>query len=153
MKRLLKFVGQLGAVLILGGAIVGTASAAPLTPTRAQSNATGVATTTPIKHLVVIFDENVSFDHYFGTYPYATNPAGEPGFTAKGGTPSVNGLTQELLTNNPNSANPQLLSRAQALTCDQDHAYTDEQKAYDHGLVDQFVQSASGGSCTDKSTV
>ena len=26
-------------------------------------------TATPIKHLVVIFQENVSFDHYFGTYP------------------------------------------------------------------------------------
>jgi phospholipase C len=25
------------------------------------------ATTTPIKHMVVIFQENVSFDHYFGT--------------------------------------------------------------------------------------
>ncbi len=25
---------------------------------------------TPIQHLVVIFQENVSFDHYFGTYPY-----------------------------------------------------------------------------------
>jgi phospholipase C len=32
----------------------------------------------PIKHLVVIFDENISFDHYFGTYPNALNPAGEP---------------------------------------------------------------------------
>ena len=31
---------------------------------------------TPIKHLVVIFDENVSFDHYFGTYPYAANTDG-----------------------------------------------------------------------------
>jgi phospholipase C len=39
------------------------------------------ATSTPIKHLVVIFQENVSFDHYFGTYPNATNPAGEPSFT------------------------------------------------------------------------
>ena len=38
-------------------------------------------TTTPIKHLVVIFQENVSFDHYFGTYPNAANPAGEPPFT------------------------------------------------------------------------
>src|SRR5580658_9126172 len=27
-------------------------------------------TATPIRHLVVIFNENVSFDHYFGTYPY-----------------------------------------------------------------------------------
>lgn len=38
---------------------------------------TSPPTTTPIKHLVVIFQENISFDHYFGTYPYATNPAGE----------------------------------------------------------------------------
>ena len=28
-----------------------------------------VVTSTPIKHVVVIFDENISFDHYFGTYP------------------------------------------------------------------------------------
>ena len=49
-------------------------------------------TATPIQHLVVIFDENVSFDHYFGTYPYAANPPGEPAFHAKPGTPSVNGL-------------------------------------------------------------
>jgi hypothetical protein len=33
-------------------------------------------TTTPIKHLVVIFQENVSFDHYFGTYPKAANTSG-----------------------------------------------------------------------------
>ena len=31
-------------------------------------------TQTPIKHVVVIFFENISFDHYFGTYPFATNP-------------------------------------------------------------------------------
>ena len=30
-----------------------------------------LATKTPIKHIVVIFDENNSFDHYFGTYPSA----------------------------------------------------------------------------------
>ena len=52
----------------------------------------GGRTATPIKHLVVIFDENVSFDHYFGTYPYAQNNGGEYGFTAKRGTPQVNGL-------------------------------------------------------------
>jgi phospholipase C len=55
-------------------------------------------TTTPIKHLVVIYQENVSFDHYFGTYPNATNPAHEPVFRAAPGTPSVNGLTDGLLT-------------------------------------------------------
>src|SRR5579863_4080475 len=82
------------------------------------------STKTPIKHLVVIFQENVSFDHYFATYPKAENPAGEPRFTARDGTPTVNGLSGELLTNNPNGANPIRLDRSQALTCDNDHDYT-----------------------------
>src|SRR5579872_6480299 len=33
-------------------------------------------TTTPIKHGIVIFQENCSFDHYFGVYPHATNSRG-----------------------------------------------------------------------------
>jgi phospholipase C len=33
------------------------------------------STATPIKHVVVIFGENISFDHYFGTYPHALNRA------------------------------------------------------------------------------
>jgi phospholipase C len=40
-------------------------------------------TRTPIKHVVVIFHENVSFDHYFGTYPHAFNLPGEIPFHAK----------------------------------------------------------------------
>ena len=109
----------------------------------------GPATQTPIKHLVVIFDENVSFDHYFGTYPYATNPSGEPAFTAAPGTPNVSGLynqvtggvpTGPLLTNNPNLSNPMLLGRSDALTCDQDHGYTHEQQAADFGAEDLYVQ-------------
>ena len=58
----------------------------------------GSSTATPIKHLVVIFQENVSFDHYFGTYPQAANPPGEPAFHAAPGTPTVNGLDAALLT-------------------------------------------------------
>ena len=37
-------------------------------------------TTTPIKHVVVLFQENVPFDRYFGVYPHALNPPGEPRF-------------------------------------------------------------------------
>src|ERR1700758_556928 len=59
-------------------------------------------TVTPIQHLVVIFQENISFDHYFGTYPNALNPKGEPKFKAAANTPTVNGLTNALLNNNPN---------------------------------------------------
>ena len=115
-------------------------------------------TATPIKHLVVIFQENVSFDHYFATYPFATNPSGEPSFHALPGTPSVNGLTSELLAQNPNflntannnsmasggksiAANPFRLDRSQAATSDQDHDYTPEQMAFDGGLMDLFPLS------------
>jgi phospholipase C len=103
------------------------------------------AATTPIGHLVVIYDENVSFDHYFGTYPNALNPAGEPSFTAKPGTPAVNGLSGALLTANPNSANPYRLGRSGALTCDNNHGYQAEQQAFDGGAMDKFVQFTSCG--------
>ena len=79
--------------------------------------ASGAQTTTPIKHVVVLFDENISFDHYFGTYPYAQNLPGETStFNALPNTPSVNGLNNTLLTANPNLNNPQRLSPDQALT-------------------------------------
>jgi phospholipase C len=106
-------------------------------------------TTTPIKHVVVLYQENISFDHYFGTYPHATNPAGEPAFNALPGTPSVNGLSGVLLSNNPNSANPQRIDPVNDLLniigCDNNHNYSPEQKAFDGGLMDQFVQNTTGG--------
>lgn len=103
-------------------------------------------TATPIKHLVVIFPENISFDHYFGTYPKAANPPGEPPFHAKPGTPTVNGLSDALLNHNPNlnplngsgATNPFRLDRTQAVTADQNHDYTAEQQAYDMGAMDLF---------------
>ena len=102
------------------------------------------ATTTPIKHLVVIFQENNAFDHYFGTYPVAANPAGEPSFAAADDTPSINGLNGALLNNNPNSVTPFRLDRSQeALNCDNSNAYAAEQLAYDHGLVDKFPENTS----------
>jgi len=45
----------------------------------------------PIRHVVVIFQENVSYDHYFATYPFASGADGSP-FTAQPGTPLGNGL-------------------------------------------------------------
>ena len=56
----------------------------------------------PIKHLVVIFGENISFDHYFGTYPDALESARRAGVSRAAGTPAVNGLRGALLTHNPN---------------------------------------------------
>jgi phospholipase C len=102
---------------------------------------------TPIQHLVVIFDENISFDHYFGTYPNAANTDGTAFHAAKH-TPSVNGLSHKLLTANPNSYNPDRLTHEQALTCDQDHGYFHEQEAYDNGKADKFVQFTDHDTCT-----
>src|SRR5262249_1199701 len=56
-------------------------------------------TKTPIKHLVVIFQENISYDHYFGTYPNAANTDGTP-FKAKRKTPVNNNLLTPLDVNN-----------------------------------------------------
>src|SRR5262245_47948859 len=98
------------------------------------------ATRTPIAHLVVIFQENHSFDGYFGAYPAAANPPGQPAFRPRPGTPSVNGLTPALIEANPNSTKPFRIDRHQAYTCDQDHDYTAEQKARNGGLMDQFVR-------------
>ena len=98
-------------------------------------------TSTPIKHVVVIFQENVSFDHYFATYPYAANPGSEPIFLPRKGahpTPTVNGLSGPLMTHNPNSVQPFRIDRSQAIVCDQSHSYTGEQQAMDGGLDGPF---------------
>src|ERR1700722_19927061 len=50
-------------------------------PSSSQSIQNRIATATPIKHVVVIYNENVSFDHHFATYPNAANPSGEPALT------------------------------------------------------------------------
>ena len=161
-KRLRPYLAVAAAVALAGGAAAG-ATAASASTHPSQTSFAGYhiparvspasyrhdKTATPIKHVVVIFDENVSFDHYFGTYPYATNTDGTA-FTAKKDTPTVNGLYSKitkksgpigpLLTDNPNEYNPQRLTHAQALTSDQNHSYTPEQLAQDNGKMDMFVQ-------------
>jgi phospholipase C len=115
-------------------------------PALTQAQIIPSTATTPIQHVVIIFGENISFDHYFGTYPNAVNPPGQPRFTALSGTPAVNGLTGALLTNNPNlnpangagASNPFRLNRNQALTADQNHNYDPEQASFDNGLMDLF---------------
>jgi phospholipase C len=120
-----------------------TLAAAIAAPTVAHDNDEG-GTKTPIKHVVVIFPENRSFDHYFATYPNAANKPGEPKFQARENTPAVNNLLSAgLLTKNPNLRQPFRYDRSEAYTCSLDHNYTDEQKAVNGGLYDMFVQATS----------
>jgi phospholipase C len=126
------------------------------------AGAAGSTPTTPIQHVIVIFDENISFDHYFGIYPKATNPPGQPRFVALPNTPTVNGFNPGLLTNNPNlnpangagASNPFRLNRTQALTADQNHNYGPEQSSFDHGLMDLFpTNTGTAGSSSNMSVL
>ncbi len=146
------------AVLAAAGTLLGGpyAFASPPTargaaPSRELSGGGPARTATPIKHLVVIFGENISFDHYFGTYPHAANTDGQR-FVARPGTPGVNGLTPALLQHNPNARNPRRLTSRQVVTCDMDHGYTAEQKAFDGGLMDRFVEETDASDCTKGGT-
>ena len=133
----------------------GGSDAVATVPGTNYTAARALTTATPIKHVVVLYQENVSFDHYFATYPKATNPTGEPAFSAKAGTPTVNNLVSaNLLTNNPNftntangsdAAEPFRLDRTQAATADQNHAYTAEQQAYNGGKADLFPEFTGKG--------
>jgi phospholipase C len=132
-----------------------------------------------IKHVVIIFQENASFDHYFATYPDAKNTDGTR-FVARANTPTVNGLTDgnsqfperintALHNFNPNNpvgaptgmdpngaANPFRMTRDQVITCSNNHGYTGEQLATDSGFMDMFPQQnfQNGAGCaTDGSTV
>jgi len=166
-KRIRPFVAVAAAVTLgASGAIGATVASASPAPNVYPGYHTPAAvpaslyitphTVTPIQHLVVIFDENETFDHYFGTYPFAANTDGTP-FHAKPGTPAVNGLYTKitssgpagpLLTSNPNQFNPQRLTHSQALTSSQNHSYGPEQKAIDGGKMDLFVQNTENHACS-----
>jgi phospholipase C len=128
------------ALIILPLVLSGTSLLSIAEEVSASSN---FSTATPIKHLIVIFQENNSFDHYFATYPNATNPEGEPRFSPSPNTQSVNGLTGALFTNNTNQYQPFRLDRSRAVTCDMNHSYTAEQSAANGGLMDKFVEYTS----------
>ncbi|HEV2547081.1 MAG TPA: alkaline phosphatase family protein [Stellaceae bacterium] len=138
-------------------------------------------TKTPIKHIVIIFQENASFDHYFATYPDAKNTDGTQ-FFAKEDTPTVNGLTDgndkfpervhvglhDFNPNNPapggsspvlvpdpnGNANPFRMTPAQIVTCSNNHDYKGEQTATDAGFMDKFPQenNSNGAGCSNDGT-
>jgi phospholipase C len=130
-------------MVIITSILSGTSLISVAAASAATVSSSNFSTATPIKHLVIIFQENISFDHYFATYPNATNPPGEPRFSPLPNTSTVNGLTGALLTNNTNGHQPFRFDRSQAATCDMNHGYTAEQNATNGGLLDKFVNYTS----------
>src|SRR3954451_23984037 len=135
--------------LLGAGAAVLAATAAIYTVAQADPQGAPPANT-PIQHVVVIFGENQSFDHYFATYPSAANPAGQPAFTGSIGSQTIDNLvTANLLgNNNPNSRKPRRLDRSEAVTCGFDHGYAAEQQAFNGGAMNAFPQNTDHG-CAD----
>jgi phospholipase C len=135
--------------------VLATALGPTVLPAFAAAKPSAVAATaTPIKHLVVTFQENVSFAHYFGTYPVAANPHGEPRFFAAAGTPSVNGFTNALLNFNPNlnPANASALCRLPSrpledriiVSCTQLVSTADDSADFYQRRVDRFRAQKEG---------
>ncbi|MBK5656551.1 MAG: alkaline phosphatase family protein [Rhizobium sp.] len=148
-----KFLSTVG-FCVIAAAIASSAPAPAQDDNGHDRHPHDIQTATPIKHLVVIFNENRSFDHYFATYPNAANPTGSIPFVPKPHTPKVNNLANaNLLVNNPNTnpangtgaTNPFRLDRTQANTKSQNHAYTPEQQAYDNGKADLFPKYTGRG--------
>ena len=94
-----------------------------------------------INHLVLLFNENLSFDHYFATYPKRPirqakclqasrrHAEGEQPRRCRAADQQPN------FTKRPTAraTDPFRLDRSQAATAEQNHSYTPEQEAYDNG--------------------
>ncbi|MGG1401645.1 alkaline phosphatase family protein [Bacillus salipaludis] len=106
-------------------------------------------TASPIKHTVVIFQENRTFDNYFGTYPYA------PGFKLLPGTPKdvrnfkyvTGSVPRDVNGNiyNPDSnGNPVYpwhdAGKGEIQETDVNHGYTAMFSMADEGKMDKFYQ-------------
>ncbi|MFG2792493.1 phospholipase C [Streptomyces sp. NPDC048419] len=144
-RRLARAGALLGAAALAGAGGVLPASASSAHGGHGHH---GTHTATPIKHVVVIYDENNSFDHYFATYPKAANTDGTK-FKAAAHTPKADNLLNAgLLEKNPNLYKPKRLAGSQAMTCDQNHSYGPEQYAADGGKADKYVENTEVNKCT-----
>lgn len=81
--------------------------------------------TSPIKHIVVIMQENRSFDNYFGTYPGAN------------GIPE--GVCVPLSPDNPKIGCVKPFLSTRAVSADMPHGYQSSIVAYDNGKMDGYM--------------
>ena len=96
----------------------------------------------PIKHTIILYQENISFDHYFGTYRHGSN-----GIPAGASLTHTNGA----LIWGP-YAPTQLSGTTQSRTCDVDHNYSDMINMANHGAMNQFLQFGNDKTVTNPSS-
>ncbi len=111
----------------------------------ACGNTTSTTTTTPasgihkIKHIIIIMQENRSFDSYFGTYPGAD------------GIPMANGVPTVCVTNPLTGQCVKPYHNPQDLNHGGPHGAANAIADVDHGKMDGFIAQAERGlgSCTN----
>ena len=139
-RRFLQATGLGAAAVAAAGAGVGTAAAATTRPAAASTLPAGwTGTIADVKHVVILMQENRSFDHYFGTL------SGVRGFADKQALTWQNGNS---IFQQPDSARTDLgyllpYNLTDQTDGDLDHSWSGDHSARNSGLWNQWV-SAKG---------
>ena len=105
--------------------------------TGAQHCVAGACRDSNIQHVVLVVEENHTFDAYFGRYcqaPAGSNPTCTTGPSCCERAPDTE----------PRGASPIVLDDASNFAEDRDHRQACERQEIDHGKMDNFVTGASG---------
>jgi phospholipase C len=103
----------------------------------AQHCAAGVCRDSPIEHVVLVVEENHTFDSYFGLYcqaPAGSNPTCTTGRACCESAP----------TTEPHGASPTVLDDTSNFGSDRDHTQACELQQIDDGKMDEYVTGATG---------
>ncbi len=128
----------LGAVGALGCSTSNPATSAHINDVDASVRNTGATTPRAIEHVVIVVQENHTFDNYFGTYctaPTGSNPTCTDGPACCEAAPATE----------PSGAAPIALDDAANANFDPDHSYGCEITELNGGAMDRFV---SGAACS-----
>jgi phospholipase C len=158
-----------GAAAALGAAGIGRVRSGKISDDQARlldkvtaASASGGGSLSDVKHIVILMQENRSFDHYFGTLSgvrgfsdpaAASNANGTPIFDQYGYAPGVgvtsSGYLQPFnLLNDPPTENGES-------TNDIDHSWTGQHASWNGGKLDSFITShlASDGTANGPVTM
>ncbi|MDQ6863699.1 MAG: alkaline phosphatase family protein [Thermoproteota archaeon] len=124
VKNRLQFVVGITVSLFLIAALVAASIILPLAYAQ-QINTINNPATNPINHIVVIMQENRSFDNYFGTYPGAN------------GIPK--GTCVPLSPDNPSVGCVKPFLSTDVISGDLPHGYQSSVVGYDNGKMDGFM--------------
>jgi phospholipase C len=88
----------------------------------------------PVRHIIIICQENHSFDNYFGTYPWAS------GFIPLPGTPRVESLPAGAMNRDLHGRPVHPFTITTPVTPDLPHGYADMRAETDGGKMDGYVR-------------